>query len=91
MLTAVNPANGNIIRTYEEHSTAEMADKVNAAHQAFLTWRETTFPQRVEKLRNAARVLIDKKEEYAALMATEMAGPKSKNAPWSAITMPIMP
>jgi len=75
MLTAVNPANGNIIRTYEEHSTAQMADKVNAAHQAFLTWRETTFPQRVEKLRNAARVLIDKKGEYAALMATEMGKP----------------
>ena len=75
MLTAVNPANGNIIRTYEEHSTAEVADKVNAAHQAFLTWRETTFPQRVEKLRKAARVLIDKKEAFAALMANEMGKP----------------
>ena len=52
-----------------------MADKVNAAHQAFLAWRETTFPQRVEKLRNAARILTDHKEEYAALMATEMGKP----------------
>jgi len=56
MLKAINPANGNIIHTYEEHSAAEVADKVNAAHQAFLTWRETTFSQRVKKLRNAARV-----------------------------------
>ncbi|MGD9299988.1 MAG: NAD-dependent succinate-semialdehyde dehydrogenase [Desulfobacterales bacterium] len=75
MLTTVNPANGNIIRTYEEHSTKEVADKVNAAHQAFLTWREMTFPQRVEKLRNAAQILTDKKEEYAALMAIEMGKP----------------
>ena len=75
MLTAVNPANGKIIRTYEEHSTTEVEDKVNAAHQAFLAWREMIFPQRVEKLRNASRILSDKKEEYAALMATEMGKP----------------
>ena len=75
MLTAVNPANGNIIRAYEENSAQEAEDKVNAAHQAFLTWREATFPQRVEKLRNAVRVLTDKKEESAALMATEMGKP----------------
>ena len=75
MLKAINPSNGNIIRTYEEHSTAEVADKVNAAHQAFLAWREMIFPQQVEKLRNASRILINKKEEYAVLMATEMGKP----------------
>jgi succinate-semialdehyde dehydrogenase/glutarate-semialdehyde dehydrogenase len=75
MLTAINPANGKLIHTYEEHSTREVEEKVDAAHGAFLSWREMTFPQRVEKLRNASRVLVDKKEEYAALMATEMGKP----------------
>ena len=75
MLTAINPANGNIIRTYDENSTQEVVDKVKAAHQAFLTWRETTFPQRVEKLRNTSKLLINRKEEYAVLMATEMGKP----------------
>jgi len=75
MPTAVNPANGNIIRTYDEHSPAQAADKVNAAHQAFLAWREAPFAQRAEKLRRAARLLIDRKEEYAALMALEMGKP----------------
>ena len=75
MLTAVNPANGAIIRAFYENSIQEIEDKVNAVHQAFLTWRETTFPQRVEKLRNASRVLIDRKEEFAVLMATEMGKP----------------
>ena len=72
MLTAINPADGSIIHTYEEDSAREVADKVTAAHQAFLTWREMTFPQRVEKLRNAAQILTGNKEEYAALMATEI-------------------
>ena len=75
MLTAISPANGNTIRTYDENSTQEVVDKVKAAHQAFLTWRETTFPQRVEKLRNTSKLLINRKEEYAVLMATEMGKP----------------
>ncbi len=75
MLTVINPANGQIFRKYEEDSPQAVSDKVEAAQQAFLTWREMTFPQQVEKLRNASRILINKKEEYAVLMATEMGKP----------------
>ena len=75
MLTAINPVDGSTIRTYEENSAQEISDKIDAAQRAFLTWRETTFPQRVEKLRNAAQILTNKKEEYAVLMATEMGKP----------------
>jgi len=75
MLTAINPANGKIIRTYEENSEEEIEDKVKAAHLAYTAWRKTTFHQRAEKLRNASKVLIDKKDEYAALMAKEMGKP----------------
>jgi len=75
MLKAINPVDGSIIRTYEENSAQETSDKVDAAQQAFLTWREAGFPLRVEKLRNAAQVLRSRKEEYAVLMATEMGKP----------------
>jgi succinate-semialdehyde dehydrogenase/glutarate-semialdehyde dehydrogenase len=75
MLTAINPATGETIHTYEEESSQGVADKVTAAHQVFLAWRKTTFPERVEKLRNASQILINKKEEYAALMANEMGKP----------------
>lgn len=75
MLTAINPANSSIIQSYEEDSTAQVAEKIEAAQRAFLSWRETTFPQRVEKLRNAAQILTGNKEEYAALMAAEMGKP----------------
>jgi succinate-semialdehyde dehydrogenase/glutarate-semialdehyde dehydrogenase len=75
MLRAINPANDKIIRTYTENSSQQIADKVAAAQQAFLSWRKMTFPQRLEKLRNASRILIDKKDQYAALMAGEMGKP----------------
>ena len=75
MLTAINPADGSILRAYEEDGAAEVAAKITAAHEAFLNWRETAFPQRVEKLRTAAKILKSRKEEYAVLMATEMGKP----------------
>ena len=75
MLTAINPADGSIIRAFEEDNSAGVAAKITAAHEAFLNWRKTSFSQRVEKLRNAAKILISKKEEYAVLMATEMGKP----------------
>ena len=75
MLTATNPATGQLIQTYEENSGREVSQKVEAAHQAFLTWRETTFSERVEKLRHASQILIDRKATYADLMANEMGKP----------------
>ena len=75
MLAAINPSNGKIICTYEENSDREIEYKVKAAQLAYTSWRETTFPQRVEKLRNASRILLDKKDEYAVLMAAEMGKP----------------
>jgi succinate-semialdehyde dehydrogenase/glutarate-semialdehyde dehydrogenase len=75
MITAINPATGETIRTYEEDSTQRTAEKVTAAHQAFLAWRESIFPQRSENLRNASQILINRKDEYAGLMAREMGKP----------------
>ncbi len=75
MLTAINPADGKKIRTYKENSEKEVDDKVKTAYKAYTEWRETTFPQRVERLRNAARVLVSRKDEYADLMAREMGKP----------------
>jgi acyl-CoA reductase-like NAD-dependent aldehyde dehydrogenase len=59
MLTSVNPATGQVIRNYEEISNEEPGDRVEAANRAFLTWRATTPPRRVEKLRNAYRVCME--------------------------------
>jgi succinate-semialdehyde dehydrogenase/glutarate-semialdehyde dehydrogenase len=75
MLTAINPANGEIICTYEENSEQEIEDKLTAARRAFSSWREAAISRRIEKLRNASKILIDNKEKYAALMAAEMGKP----------------
>jgi succinate-semialdehyde dehydrogenase/glutarate-semialdehyde dehydrogenase len=50
MLTAINPADGSIIRAFEEDGSAEVAGKIAAAHEAFLSWRKTTFRKRFEDM-----------------------------------------
>jgi acyl-CoA reductase-like NAD-dependent aldehyde dehydrogenase len=51
MLTAINPADGSIIRAFEEDDgSAEVAGKIAAAHEAFLSWRKTTFRKRFEDM-----------------------------------------
>jgi succinate-semialdehyde dehydrogenase/glutarate-semialdehyde dehydrogenase len=75
MLASINPATGETIRNYEEDSEQGLAGKITAAHEAFLSWRETIFPRRFEYLRNVSQILINKRDQYAALMAWEMGKP----------------
>ena len=44
---------------------------VKAAHQAFLSWRETTLEQRAQLLLKAASILEKNKDQYATLLTKE--------------------
>jgi succinate-semialdehyde dehydrogenase/glutarate-semialdehyde dehydrogenase len=72
---SINPANGEVLATYKEHSQEEVLALVNRAVAAQRAWRETTFAERAEVLRRAAASLRRDKENHAALMAHEMGKP----------------
>jgi succinate-semialdehyde dehydrogenase/glutarate-semialdehyde dehydrogenase len=74
-LTAINPANGDTIKTYKQTPFAEVIKSVETAHQAFTVWKETTFSQRAELMKSASQILTKNKEEYAKTMAMEMGKP----------------
>lgn len=74
-MKSVNPATGETIATYEEHSDDEVKAIVENAHQTFRDWRSTTYSERGELLRKAAEVMESNKEELARLMAEEMGKP----------------
>jgi len=74
-ITTVNPATGEEIRSYDEMSPEEVEKILDAAHAAFLSWRRVGFDERAERMREAARVLRSKSDEYAELMALEMGKP----------------
>lgn len=71
-IASINPATGETTRTYEEMPAAVVDRAVEAAHAAFLKWRETGFDERAARLRAAARLLRERRRAYAELMTCEM-------------------
>ena len=74
-LTAINPANGNTIKTYEETPFDQVEKCIESAHRAFTVWKDMNFSQRAGSMRKASRILTENKEEYAKIMAMEMGKP----------------
>ena len=74
-IVSVNPATNETIKEYEEMTPAEVEDIIVGAHQTFLQWRRTSFIERADCMRKAARILRDNAAEYARLMTQEMGKP----------------
>ena len=74
-MRSINPANGEVIADYEEHSSGKVADIIERAHERFLDWRSDPFDERAALLDEMAEVLESRKEDLARLMAEEMGKP----------------
>lgn len=71
-MKSYNPANGELIKEYKDHSDNEVAAIINEVHDAWSAWRSTTFESRAILMKNAAQVLRERKEVFAGLMTLEM-------------------
>ncbi|PQO29896.1 NAD-dependent succinate-semialdehyde dehydrogenase [Bremerella cremea] len=71
-LKSINPYNGEVLRTYDEMSPTEVDSAIAKADGAFRQWRETSYEQRAEILRRAAKLLRERREELAEIMTLEM-------------------
>ncbi|HXF99672.1 MAG TPA: NAD-dependent succinate-semialdehyde dehydrogenase [Bacteroidota bacterium] len=74
-LQSINPTTDELIATYEQHTHAELEQKLVEAHAAFERWRRVGFQERARFLRAAAGLLRERKNEYGKLMALEMGKP----------------
>ena len=70
-----NPATGEVVRTFEALSDAQIDAKIKRAAETFRTWRNVTFAERGKMMRQAGRVLEERKQEFARLMTLEMGKP----------------
>ena len=48
-LESINPATGQPIASYPQHTASEVCSFIEQAHQAFVGWRETSFAVRAEQ------------------------------------------
>ena len=71
-IQTVDPATGEPGRAYEENSLEEARAAAAAAHEAFKSWRRTTFADRSSVMHAAAEILRRRKDEFAHLMTREM-------------------
>ncbi len=67
-----NPANGELVATYTKSDARDVDAAVAAATKAFKSWRLYPAPKRGELLFDAARILNDRKEQFAREMTEEM-------------------
>lgn len=74
-IESMNPATGEKLETHAQMSRAAVDEIIGKTHQAFLAWRGTSFEQRAQRLREAAKILRAKSDTWARLMAREMGKP----------------
>lgn len=67
-----NPATGEVVGTFTNSDARDVDAAVAAAKKAFQSWRLFPAPKRGEILFKAARILEDRKEQYAREMTEEM-------------------
>lgn len=70
-ITTINPATGKEIKSYDYMSDAEVNEIIEASHQAFLQWRETSHEERAKVITSIGDKLIEHKEDLARLMTEE--------------------
>ena len=77
-MEAINPATGEQIGSYEEHTDNEIDRTLETATETFEEWRDRPLREREELLASAADVLRENKQRYAETMTKEMGKPISQ-------------
>jgi succinate-semialdehyde dehydrogenase / glutarate-semialdehyde dehydrogenase len=71
-IATVNPATGEVIKTFQPLSEAEIEQKLQLAVKTFQSERKTSFATRAKRMLKAAEILERDKEKFAHLMTLEM-------------------
>jgi succinate-semialdehyde dehydrogenase/glutarate-semialdehyde dehydrogenase len=71
-IASVNPATGEILKTFEPLTAAQIEAKLHLAANTFATFRKTSFAERARMMNNAADILESEKQELGKLMTLEM-------------------
>jgi len=69
---SVNPATGQVLTTFAEHTDQEMMDALAKADNAFGFWAALAIEERSKIISRAAKLLLEQKSELARLATLEM-------------------
>jgi succinate-semialdehyde dehydrogenase/glutarate-semialdehyde dehydrogenase len=71
-IATINPATGEIVKTFQPLSEGEIEKKLRLAVSAFKAERKTPFAERAKRMLRAAEILERDKEKFGRLMTLEM-------------------
>jgi succinate-semialdehyde dehydrogenase/glutarate-semialdehyde dehydrogenase len=71
-IATVNPATGEVVRTFEELTDAQIEQKISRAVTTFATYRQLPFRDRAAMMNRAADILERDKDKFGRLMTLEM-------------------
>lgn len=71
-IATIDPATGNVLKTFEPHSDGQVEAKLERAAKAFVQYRTYSFEDRAKAMIKAGDILESEKELFAKLMTTEM-------------------
>ena len=72
MFKAINPANGEFMRSLAFDDDATIDSKLALSEKAFQIWKHVPLKDRLSLMSEAGKVLLADKEDYARLMVEEM-------------------
>jgi acyl-CoA reductase-like NAD-dependent aldehyde dehydrogenase len=75
VMESINPATEQVIARLPVHGEGQVHTALDQAQRAFRFWRATSFHERANLMRQAARYLRDQKTRLAGLMTAEMGKP----------------
>ena len=71
-IATVNPATGQVLKTFEPLTDAQLEVKLQRAADTFATYKKVPFGDRAQKMLKAAAILESERETFARIMTTEM-------------------
>src|SRR3982075_1959296 len=74
-IATTNPTTGEVVKSFEPLTSAQIEQKLQLAASAFRNHRRTSFADRATKMMRAAEILEKEKDECAHLMTLEMGKP----------------
>jgi succinate-semialdehyde dehydrogenase / glutarate-semialdehyde dehydrogenase len=74
-IQTINPATGEILKTFEPETEQQIDKKIEAAQNSFLKWRETSLQDRAKPMSRMADIMEEEAEKYARLISLEMGKP----------------
>ena len=70
--TSINPVNGKLIQSFQEHNDLQVEAALASAEKAFLSWSRESFASRAAVVSKAAQLMRDRVEDLSRMITLEM-------------------